>query len=202
VDVTYDTSHECHNDAKAFLKEASEWRHCLQMLIAFNVWHGPWKGADRWWQAKQALEDYYQQLDFETDPLWQFFLPLILKDKNEEQRIAEPDISRKVFEEMIDSPLWNRQGRYVCMARFMGYTSKAAETFPHWHEIALVMCYLNISNGNFSRLGHASLVENKTKIKAIVCAVILKFVALQSVDTGWLCDSVSVSRCSSLVTRL
>jgi hypothetical protein len=106
IDITPDTSHGMWRDVQLSIKRTGHWSFLLLMVASFNIVHGPFE-EDRFYNVvKEAVLEYFTVADPATCPIFQHYLPYILQDRGEEERLTE---------EGVEAALW--EDLYICYAR-------------------------------------------------------------------------------------
>lgn len=101
IDLTPDTSHGMWRDVQLAIKRTGHWSSLLLLVSTFNVFHGPYE-EDRFYHVvKEAVQEYFLVADPSTCPIFQHYMPYILQDRGEEERIAEEGIEAALWEDLL-----------------------------------------------------------------------------------------------------
>ena len=101
VDYTPDTSHGMWRDVQLSIKRCGHWSLLLLLVPCFNIFHGPFE-EDRFFHiVKEAVQEYFLVADPCSCPVFQHYLPYILQDRGEEERITESGIEAVLWEDQV-----------------------------------------------------------------------------------------------------
>lgn len=97
---SWDLSHGVWRDFALTVKRSRQWPFFLVMTCCQNAFHGPWS-EDRFYETvRAAVDEMFVVCSPEADPLFNHYLPAILKDRGELHRLGEPDICKEVWQDM------------------------------------------------------------------------------------------------------
>ena len=133
-DYTPGFNHGIWNAAKGALKSSKLWGHICTLLLMYWCRHGPFRQATRLSECRDAAKSYFDWANPRTCPLFQWILPLILKDWNKLDWLSHEDVSEHVFELLKESKDYEYQGEVINMNRWMKLFTIARREMPHWHE--------------------------------------------------------------------
>ncbi len=121
VDVCFDHSHGVHRDVIAIIKQANLWSHELLMLLIWNARFGPWMSKARSEQVAGCMKDFFQLMDSRSCDLFQSLLRNILRDTNDEHRLAEDGVHQEIWEHLQTlGDIVHNHGEHISMNRFLG----------------------------------------------------------------------------------
>jgi hypothetical protein len=98
IDMTPDTSHGMWRDVQLSIKRAGHWSLLLLVTACFNIFHGPFEEDRFWHTVKDAVAEYFLVADPHSCPIFQYYLPLILDDRDEAERLTEEGIENAMWE--------------------------------------------------------------------------------------------------------
>ena len=118
---------------------------------------------------RQAMQEYLKHMDSE-DALFREFLPWILNDRQESDRLSHGGIAKTMWEELGSSwHLWSK-GEKVSLSRFFGFLKAAAPLDKVWHQKLLTLVYLGLQAGWLTQSRFEELAKTKRKIEVAAAA--------------------------------
>jgi hypothetical protein len=99
VGTVWDFSHGCWNDLKLSVKRAGLWSHWLLYMCSRNMRFGPWLQEARFMQVREAAKTYFSIASPKTCPYFQHSVPGLLRDRDQEWRIGEPNLVEALWDD-------------------------------------------------------------------------------------------------------
>lgn len=149
LDVVWDFSHGVNNDLWLFLDGVSLRGLALQFLVSFNTLHGPWAEDARFQQCMLLLRDMFRSGSPSDNPLFQSFLPNMLRDPSGARHASAEDPLASMWSALADEGPWDRKGSKIVKSRFMGFVREARKEVSHYWARAYAWAH----DKGFARIG-------------------------------------------------
>jgi hypothetical protein len=138
LDVTYDFSHGAYNDVKGMEKDVGLWPSVLMLTTAYNCRYGSDLSPNRLKQIRESLFEYMLKADPQTCPLYNGYLPDILRQAGVPELMSDPDIAFEFWDKMIDDPLLTTMLTKVNLSRFFDPQFRAMKEKKVWAKQAWI----------------------------------------------------------------
>lgn len=151
LDIVWDPSHGVQRDLVGIIKSSNLWSHERLMMLTWNSRHGPWTSKQRAEQIGHTMDEYFELMSPSQCPLFQELLKPILRDREEEGRMAEQGIADIVWDELRElDGIRVRRGEVISFNRFMGMLREGRREDKRWHSRLHSQLITCMQNGMFS----------------------------------------------------
>lgn len=133
-----DPNHRPNNDLWLAAKTSGFWSIVKLKGISFNVFYGPFDSAGHWQKCLAAANDLALRSGVH-DPLFNFYLPLIAKDRDEEHRLSEEGYAEEIMELVFQSLAVSKKRSKMSLTRWGSWYDCWREWAP-WHHLR-VLCW-------------------------------------------------------------
>ena len=147
-----DTSHRVWNDAKLAVQGCPALYDalCCTMFL-MNMHMGPFESYAWWSQAQASAKEFHRTADWH-DPLWQAFLPAVLRDLGEEDRdLRDEDFQKKLWGNLPTSEAFTKKDVSVGMTRWFGWQHSWPSLDRRWHSWLTVLVWLGLRLGSLKK---------------------------------------------------
>jgi hypothetical protein len=161
IEFLADPSHAVWNDVQLTWGQLKLTSFVRLMTIVYNLAHGPWQDGARFWQLKEATDEYFEVMSPGTCPLFQHLMPGLLVDFGLAHRQGEEDIEQLLWEEMKQHWSLRQKGTKVALCRFGNFVQAAADFDGAWNFMLLQILYYGMMTDMFdaSTFRHLSQVQ-------------------------------------------
>ena len=130
-----------------------------------NLSHGPWQGAAFWRQQQESAQEL-QATAGPQDPLVQFLLPRIRRDRG--IQVDEELTVSDVLQGLTGEHWFLRKGPRIALTRWGTFHDCFRELLPGWHTRLLVLLHLGLVQGwATSKTGRASIMKSFEKVQSV-----------------------------------
>lgn len=106
----------------------------FSMLMAYNVGYGEWKDGSRYEQIKVAVHDSVTTMPAAADPVWQYILPGLLRERRLDASALTPELEHELHRSLPHG-VWSRILPRIGMSRFFGPLKRFLESeAENWNE--------------------------------------------------------------------
>jgi hypothetical protein len=153
----WDASHKVYRCLWNATRSAGKYTAVLLGVVVFNIEHGPWQGSANHEQIRAAAKDLQAlAADGGGDPLFDYLMPKILRDRNAEVGLAT---SQDIIEELVSARFLEAKGAKVSPTRWGTWHNAAAERLPVWHMKAALLAFLGVRCGWLTSSSKRALVS-------------------------------------------